>query len=162
MRARLIGNDVNMNTAPRDLRKDVRGIPHQPDAKNRSIDAGFVDEGECMIQRVRDLHEITGLDTPTDALDVDIHAQRDPFVHLDRERLRATHPAEPGRQHDSTTQRPPAALPCERAERFVRPLHDPLRADVDPRTGRHLPVHRQAGRFELPELLPRRPLRHQQ
>ena len=162
MRARLIGNDVQDNTPPYQLRINVGGVPDQPDAEHLPIGAGLFDERESIIQRIRDLHEITGLDTPTDAVDVDIHAQRDPLVHLDCERLRPAHPAEPGREHDAAEQRPPAPLARERTERFVRPLHDPLRADVDPRTRRHLPVHRQAGRFELPELLPRGPLRHQQ
>ena len=53
-------------------------------------------------------------------------------------------------------------LLARRGERLIRPLQDPLRADVDPRAGRHLPEHRQALGLEPPELVPRRPLRHEQ
>ena len=47
-------------------------------------------------------------------------------------------------------------------ERLVRALQDPLRADVDPRAGGHLAEHRQPLRLEPAELVPRRPLRHEQ
>ena len=43
---------------------------------------------------------------------------------------------------------------ARRAERFVSPLHDSLRADVDPRPGRHLAIHHQSGPLEFVELLP--------
>ena len=65
-----------------------------------------------------------------------------------------------------TTSRPGQA--CRRSaggaggERLVGALQDALRADVDPAAGRHLAVHRQAHRLQPAELLPRRPLRHQQ
>ena len=48
-------------------------------------------------------------------------------------------------------------LARDRAERLVRALHDPLRADVDPRARGHLAVHHQARALELAEVLPRRP-----
>ena len=47
-------------------------------------------------------------------------------------------------------------------ERLVRPLQDPLGADVDPASGRHLAEHRQAERLEPAELLPGRPARYEQ
>ena len=65
-----------------------------------------------------------------------------------------------------TTSRP-RRLPPKRCwrdgrEGLVRPLEDALGADVDPRPRGHLAVHGEPGRLEVPELLPRRPLRHQQ
>ena len=47
-------------------------------------------------------------------------------------------------------------------EGLVRALEDPLCADVDPTSGRHLPEHRQPLGLEPPELVPRRPLRDEQ
>ena len=47
-------------------------------------------------------------------------------------------------------------------ECLVGALQDALGADVDPAAGRHLAVHRQAAIFEIAELVPRRPGRHQQ
>ena len=46
-------------------------------------------------------------------------------------------------------------------ERLVGTLNDSLRADVDPRTRRHLAVHREPLRFELAKDAPIRPLRDQ-
>ncbi len=64
-----------------------------------------------------------------------------------------------------TTSRPASAPPkcCARAGRegLVGPLHDPLRADVDPRPGRHLPVHDQPLALQLVEAGVGRPVRHQ-
>src|SRR5205814_5631735 len=50
----------------------------------------------------------------------------------------------------------------DRRERLVRALQDPLRADVDPRPGGHLPVHSQTGILEPTEFVPRRPARDDQ
>ncbi len=41
---------------------------------------------------------------------------------------------------------------------LIGSLQDPLRTDVHPGAGRHLAVHHQILRFELPEVLPRGPL----
>ena len=49
-------------------------------------------------------------------------------------------------------------LLSRRGKGFKCSLHDPLRADVNPRTRRHLPIHHQPGAFELVELLPIRPM----
>ena len=54
------------------------------------------------------------------------------------------------------------ALARDGRERLERPLQDALRADVDPRAGRHLAVHRQALGLEPPERLPVGPVRHEQ
>ena len=60
--------------------------------------------------------------------------------------------------------------PCERSAEvpsrelgkgLVRPLNDALRADVDPRAGRHLAVHRQSLRLQLAKDAPVGPLRHE-
>jgi len=46
-------------------------------------------------------------------------------------------------------------------KRLVRPLHDALRADVDPRARGHLAIHHEALAVELLEMLPRGPVRHE-
>ena len=46
-------------------------------------------------------------------------------------------------------------------EGFVRALHDPLAADIDPAARRHLAVHHEAFAVERVEMLPRRPVRHE-
>ncbi len=44
---------------------------------------------------------------------------------------------------------------------LIGALNDPLRADIDPRAGGHLAVHRQALLIELVEMVPGRPVRHE-
>ena len=46
-------------------------------------------------------------------------------------------------------------------ERLVGALHDALRADVDPRAGRHLAEHHQPMAVEFVEMLPGGPMRHE-
>jgi hypothetical protein len=64
-----------------------------------------------------------------------------------------------------TTRRPEVAaevLASARGEGLVGALHDALGADVDPRAGGHLAVHRQAEGLEALVLGERRPLRDEQ
>ena len=56
---------------------------------------------------------------------------------------------------------PPNRARGDRAEGLVRALQDALRADVDPRAGGHLAVHREAELLEPAELGPRRPVAHE-
>jgi len=70
-------------------------------------------------------------------------------------------PRQAGSQHDAAAQRPAELLARELRERLIRALQDSLRADVDPRAGRHLTVHRQALPLQLAERVPVGPLAHQ-
>ena len=92
---------------------------------------------------------------------VDVDADRDAVVHGDGERLRAAHAAEPGGQRDRPGQRAAELLVGDRREGLEGALQDALRADVDPRAGRHLAVHDQAQLLELAELLPVGPVADQ-
>ena len=83
-----------------------------------------------------------------------VDADRDAVVHRDRERLGATHATEPGGQRDRAGQGAVEALVGHRRERLEGALEDALGADVDPRAGGHLAVHRQAEVLEPAELLP--------
>ena len=107
------------------------------------------------------LVEVARRDAPRDAVTVDVDAQRHAAVHRDRERLRAAHAAEPGGERDRARERAAEAPAGDLGEALVGALQDALRADVDPRAGRHLPVHRQAEVLEPAELVPRRPLGHE-
>ena len=58
-------------------------------------------------------------------------------------------------------QRAAEAAAGDLGEALVGALQDALRADVDPRPGGHLAVHRQAECLEPAELVPRRPVGHE-
>ena len=92
---------------------------------------------------------------------VALDADRDAVVHGDGERLRAAHAAEPGGQRDRAGQRAAEPLVGDRGERLEGALQDALGADVDPRAGGHLAVHRQPEVLEPAELLPVGPVADQ-
>ena len=71
---------------------------------------------------------------------------------------RATHPAEPGGRRPPACERTAKMAPADLGECLVSPLHDPLRADVDPGARGHLAVHHEAFAIELVEVLPGRPV----
>ena len=77
------------------------------------------------------------------------------------ERLRATHAAQPGSDDEAPCERAAEVARRHGAKRLVRALHDALRADVDPRAGGHLAVHREAQALESPELIPVGPASHE-
>jgi hypothetical protein len=89
-----------------------------------------------------------------------IHLDRDAdaFVHRDRKGLGATHPTEPGGEHDAAFEGSAEVLPGQLGEGLVRALENALGPDVDPGARGHLAVHHQAGLLELPKDVPGRPL----
>jgi hypothetical protein len=106
------------------------------------------------------------LDAAVDAGDVAVHADRHALVHRHGQRLRTAHAAQTRGEGDRAGQRVATVrmaargreLLRNRAEGLVGALQDALGADVDPRAGRHLPVHHQALGLELAEVLPIRPI----
>ncbi len=145
LRAQQFGNHLGgvAEQADRQRTLGVAGLHRQP---QRVVDVFCLDV------------EVLVVDAAVDAGDVAVHADRDAVVHGDGQRLRAAHAAEAGGQRDGAGQGAAEPLLGDRAERLVGALQDALGADVDPRAGRHLAVHRQAGGFELAELLPIRPV----
>ena len=94
-------------------------------------------------------------------IDFDRRAPRAPFI------VAASGWAPPMPPRPAVTTSAPAQRAAEMAarrggERLVGALQDPLGSDVDPASGRHLAVHRQAAMLEVAERLPGRPGRHEQ
>ena len=70
-------------------------------------------------------------------------------------------PPSPAVTRDGAGERAPEPLVGDGGERLEGALEDPLGADVDPRAGRHLAVHRQPEVLEPAELLPVGPVADQ-
>ena len=136
-------------------------LPTRPTDRPRRSSRAAVQRAMASSSRVGHLVEVARLDAPLDAPRVDVDAQGDAVVHRDRQRLGAAHPAEARGQRDRAGERAAEAAPGDLGEALVRALEDPLGADVDPRAGRHLPVHREARGLEAPELGPVGPVRHE-
>ena len=96
-----------------------------------------------------------------DAVLPHLHAEEGAPVHGRGERLGPAHAAQPRAHDDPPGERAAEVLPRQFGEGLVGALQDPLRADVDPRPGRHLPVHREAQRVEAAELVHAPPARHE-
>ncbi len=71
--------------------------------------------------------------------------------HGRRQRLRAAHAAETGGENPAARQIAVVMPAADFDEGLVGALNDALRADIDPRAGRHLAVHHQALAIELVE-----------
>ena len=157
--ARLVGHDVGREAEVEQLRDELGGVAEHTDRERPPIVAGSLAASDRILERVGALVEVGGLEAPFDAVGVDLDAQRDAVVHRDGQRLRPAHPAEAGGEGDRAGERAAEAAAGDLGEALVRALQDALRADVDPRAGGHLAVHREAERFEATELLPVPPFR---
>ena len=63
-------------------------------------------------------------------------------IHRRGQRLRAAHSAEAAADNEFACRAIRRNVFARRGEGFERALHDSLAADVDPRTGGHLSIHR--------------------
>jgi hypothetical protein len=152
VRGRLLGHEVGRDVALHELGVDVSGVREEADRDRLAGLLRVLDPAERLVERARGLVDVARLEAALDARGIDLDREARGARHGRREGLRAAHAAE-ARGED------PAPLPGVRIVRslgevglpggdegLVRALQDPLRADVDPRAGRHLAVHREAHR----------------
>ena len=85
---------------------------------------------------------------------IDVDAEESRACHGRGQRLRSAHSAHSAADNQLAGKIAAEMFLAGGGERFERSLHDSLRADVDPRTGGHLPVHHETGALEFVELLP--------
>ena len=162
VRRRLIGDDVDLDPATQQLRKHLGRIAHDTDRQCAALPFGGDDAVDGIVEIIGELVKISLLDAPDDAGRIDIDAEGDTVVHRDGQRLCSPHPAETGGESECPGEGPAEALLGDGGERLEGALEDSLGADVDPRAGGHLAVHRETGGFQFPEMLPVRPVRHEQ
>ena len=165
MRRGLVRHDIRPHPArlhpAENLGEHLRGIAHQPHRLRLAARGPIGDHPQRLVQRLR-----LGIDIPRANPEIDprlVHFHRQttrPGEHR-RQRLRPAHAPQTARQNPAPGQRAVVMLPPRLGKGLIGPLHDPLRADVNPRPRRHLPVHHQALLIELVEMLPGRPMRHQ-
>ena len=97
---------------------------------------------------------VAGFEPLLNALGIDVDAEKRRARHGCRERLRATHAAHSAGNDQFARQISAKMFVSGRVKCLKGALHDSLRADVNPRAGRHLSVHHQAGALEFVEFLP--------
>ena len=159
----LVGHEVEVLPSPGQLGHDVGRVPEQANGERAAGERGGTQARERVLQGVGRLIEVARLEPAIDAGLVDLDAEDRRPRERRGQRLGAAHPSQ-ARCED----RPPGerrgteVLLARGGERLVGALQDSLRADVNPRSGGHLAEHGQALGLEAPELVPRRPLRHEQ
>ena len=154
----LVGDEIERTPRARRALADVGGVRAEADGERPACRRGGTNPRECVVQRVRLLVEVPRLEPAVDRALVDLDAEDRGPGHRRGQRLRAAHATEAGCQHGPPGEVGRAEVRLARsAERLVRPLQDPLGADVDPRAGGHLTEHRQPLGLETAELVPRGP-----
>ena len=153
-----------MLPASDELREHVGRIPEQRHRQRPALGGGQRARAPRRRPESRSLLvDVPRREPPVDRALIDLDAEDRRPGHRRRERLSAAHAAEARRQDRAPGEIGRAEMHlARRAERLVRALQDALGADVDPRPRRHLPEHRQALGLEPAELVPRRPLGHEQ
>ena len=161
MGAGLVRDDVEALGAAHQLGLDLRGVADQGDRERPAVARGLASTCQGFVKRVRDDVHVAHGATALGTLGIHLDDQGHAVVHGHGQRLGTAHAAEPGGEHHPAAQRAPEVLASDLGERLEGALQDPLRPDVDPRAGRHLPVHGQALTFQLAEGVPVRPLANQ-
>src|SRR5205814_4575927 len=84
VRARLVGDDVDVNAAPNELREHVGGVRHQSDRPGRAVATVAFDAGERIVRRWRDLVEKALRLASLGARWLDLDHEYEALVQLDR------------------------------------------------------------------------------
>ena len=166
---RLVRDDVDLDLAgllsAEEFGEDLRRVADDADAQRLAGLFRGDDAGESGVEVCRVLVEVAVRDAAGEAGLVDVDDEDGSPVERDGERLRAAHAARAGGEGQGSGEVVAGVFTFSRRERagdggkgLVGALEDPLRADVDPRPGRHLAVHREAEVLQAAELRPRRPV----
>ena len=161
MRGGLVGDDVDRRVLLEQRGEHLGRVAEHADRQRLARVARLDGERHGVLERVGLHVEVAVLDAALDPALVDVDADRDAVVHRHGERLGAAHAAEAGGQRDGAGQGAVEPLVGDRGEGLEGALEDALGADVDPRAGGHLAVHRQAEVLEPAELLPVGPVADQ-
>jgi hypothetical protein len=163
VRSRLVGDEIERLTTPRQLRHDLGGVAEQADRERTALARRGPHTLQRLFQRFGSLVQVTRIEPPQDPLGVDLDAQDRRTCKRRGQRLRAAHPAEARGQNRPTREVGGAeVLLTGSHERLVGALQDALAADVDPASSSHLAEHRQAERLKSAELVPGGPARDEQ
>ena len=138
----LIGDGIGPEARVVELWKLDRGVAFVADRDGLTRCARSFDFAQRIFARINQTVEIAQVAPALQAGAIDVDDQADAAVHRDRQRLRAAHSADAGRQRDAGLERAAEVPARQLGKRLVRSLDDALRSDVNPRTRRHLPVHR--------------------
>ena len=148
----LIGENIRHHAPFGKLRNNVSAVPHQTHRDVLFFTHCVLQNAHRFIERGDHKVAIAGLQALLDTFGVNVNSQEGRAGHGRGQWLRATHAAH-ATAHDELAREIAAKmfLACCRKS-FERSLHNSLRANVNPGTCGHLPIHHQSGTFQLVEL----------
>ena len=158
----LVGEDIRRHPPADELRDDIGGVAEKGDGQGPAFFHGFAGQAKGLVEAAGHPVDISRVQPPPDAVGIDLDDDGHAVVHGHGQGLGAAHAPQSRRQRQGPPERAPEMPAGRFGQGLVRPLEDALGPDVDPAPGRHLPVHRQAQGFQAAELVPRRPLGHDQ
>ena len=139
----------------------MNGITQHADGQRFPFPAGFQGPVDRCVN-IMDLDiQVTGLEPFVDTPFFHFCHQGHPPVHGNGKRLGAAHPAETGRHVHCAAKGTGKMFVRSGGIRLVRPLYDTLRADIDPGSRGHLPVHHQSFLLQFIEMRPVSPFRYE-
>ena len=154
VRAGLIRQHIRHHAALRQFRNHVRAIAYQPDGSRFALAHRVFQNAQRFVERSHQHVAVTGLQPLLDALRINVNSQERRAIHRGRQRLRSTHAAHAAADHKLALQVAAKMFFCRRRKRLVRSLQNSLRADVNPASRGHLPVHHQARAVQFVEFVP--------
>ena len=161
MRARLIGNDVDLCTHGEQRREHLRGVAEESDRERCACIPRGVGELERFGDRAGQDVEVAVLDATREPRRVDVDADGDTVVHGHRKWLGAAHSADPAGEGNGSREGAPERCRSDGSKGFVGALEYSLRANVDPGSRGHLAVHCEPEPLEASKLVPVGPISHE-
>ena len=158
MRRGLVGQNVGDDPALCEFWNNVGAISHQADRDILLLAHCVLQDAQRLVERGDHEIAVARLQSLLDALGININPEKSRACHGRRQWLSAAHSAHAAADDQLACEIAAKMLLARRRKGLKRPLHDSLRADVNPGTGRHLTVHHQPGALEFVELLPIRPM----
>ena len=141
--------------------EDIGGISQQADRLGLALGAPRVDHRQRLLQCPRLGIDIAGADAEIDAGLVTFDGKAAGPGHHGGEGLRAAHAAKPPGQDPFAREVSAIVLAPRLGKGFIGSLHNALSSNVNPRSGRHLAVHRQTLFIQFVEMVPSRPMWHE-
>jgi hypothetical protein len=146
---RLVGDDRDRAAALDHRFEQRHRVRDDADARGTAIASGIGGGGDRLVDATHHTVEIARVDAAPRARLVHLGDETHAAVHRHRERLRAAHAAEPGRQHDATRERAAAVPRRGLGERLERALHDAPASRCRSTSPRSSAVHRETFALEL-------------
>ena len=144
VRTRLVGHDVGSETHLQQFWKHVGSIANDTNRKPALFGLRFFAPCDCVFKRVGNFVQVSGFYSTINSPSIYIDAQSNAVVHCDGKRLCTAHAAKARSQCDGARECAIKFASGNFGEALVRSLQNSLSANVNPRTCRHLAIHREA------------------